>query len=155
MARTGSWNPEVSRPDEDALGRLEWLSDWMDRRYVDPILGLVFPGVGDALGAVVGLYGVKVALSLGAHPVVVARMLINLAFDALLGAIPVFGAIGDFLFRAHLKNVALLRARHEERVRPVDYVIVSAAALAFLAALVVPIVLAVWLLSWAFQMLIN
>lgn len=144
--------PEV---EERSLRQLEQISDWMDRRYVDPIVGLLVPGVGDALGAVVGLYGVNVALRLGAHPVVVARMLLNLAIDALLGAIPILGAFGDFFFRAHTRNVALLRARRSQRVRPVDYFIVLAAAVGFLAALAVPIVLAAWLATWAFHAVGN
>src|SRR5688572_18427034 len=143
----------MSKDDEHALRQLEQLSTWMDRRYIDPILGLLVPGVGDALGAVVGLYGVKVALRVGAHPMVIARMLLNLALDAMLGAVPVVGAFGDFFFRAHIKNVTLLRTRRDDRVRPVDYVVVGAAALGFLLALAVPIVLAAWLLTWVFQQL--
>lgn len=143
----------VSSADERSLRQLEQISEWMDRRYVDPILGLLVPGVGDALGAVIGLYGINVALRLGAHPVVVARMLLNLALDALLGSIPLVGAIGDFFFRAHTKNLALLRARRADRVRVADYIIVIAAAVGFLAALAVPIVLAAWLLTWVFQAL--
>lgn len=142
--------PEV---EERSLRQLEQISNWMDRRYVDPILGLLVPGVGDALGALVGLYGVNVAFRMGAHPVVVARMLLNLALDALLGAVPILGAFGDFFFRAHTRNVALLRARRTERRRPVDYVIVVAAAVGFFAALAVPIVLAAWLATWALQAL--
>jgi hypothetical protein len=143
----------MTQTHEQALARLELLSDWMDRRYVDPMLGLLLPGVGDALGAAIGLYGVRVAVSAGAHPLVVARMLINLALDAILGAVPLFGAIGDFFFRAHTRNVALLRARRAERVRVVDYVVVMVAALAFLVALALPIVIATWLLSWVFHAL--
>lgn len=141
--------------EERSLRQLEQISDWMDRKYVDPIVGLLVPGVGDALGALVGLYGVNVALRLGAHPVVVARMLLNLAIDALLGAIPILGAFGDFFFRAHTRNAALLRARRSERVRAVDYFIVLAAAVGFLAALAVPIVLAAWLMTWVFHALGN
>lgn len=143
----------MSESDERSLRQLEQVSHWMDRRYLDPILGLLLPGVGDALGALVGLYGVNVALRLRAHPVVVARMLLNLALDALLGSVPILGAFGDFFFRAHSRNVTLLRARRLDRVRPADYVIVAAAALGFLAALVVPIVLCAWLLTWAIQAL--
>lgn len=145
--------PATSPANERALRQLEQLGHWMDRRYVDPILGLVMPGVGDALGALVGLYGVNVAFRIGAHPMVIARMLVNLALDAMLGAIPVLGALGDFFFRAHSKNAALLRARRDDRVRPTDYVVVGAAALGFAVALVLPIVLAAWLLTWAIQAL--
>jgi hypothetical protein len=51
--------------------------------------------------------------------------------------------------------VTLLRARRSERVRPVDYFIVLAAAVGFLVALALPIALAAWLATWVFQTLGN
>lgn len=133
--------------DGELLDRLERFSSLLDRRYLDPLLGLVFPGAGDVLGALLGLYGIKIALRIGAHPVVIARMLVNLALDALIGAIPVVGAVGDFFFRANLRNVALLRQHQTRTVRPLDYLVVLGAALTFLTAMIVPLALLAWLLS--------
>jgi len=143
----------MSEAHERSLQKLEQISDWMDRRYVDPILGMLVPGAGDALGALVGLYGVKVALRIGAHPMVIARMLINLTLDALFGAVPIIGLFGDFFFRAHLRNVELLRNRRADGARPGDYAVVALAALAFVTALILPIVAAVFVITWVVRAL--
>ncbi|HSC89364.1 MAG TPA: DUF4112 domain-containing protein, partial [Polyangiaceae bacterium] len=91
---------------------------------------------------------VWVALQLSAHPIVIARMLVNLGLDALLGAIPLLGPIADFFYRANLKNVALLEARRDPRVTGADYAIVVAAGVAFLIALLIPILIVAWLAYW-------
>ena len=138
---------EVIRYDRAARD-LEWLERityWMDRRYVDPLLALLLPGAGDVLGALVGLLTVGVAIRLRAHPALIARMLIHLATDALLGAIPLIGPGIDFFYRAHTKNLQLLRERDVWTSRPSDWLVVGGAALLFAIALSLPIVLLVLL----------
>lgn len=135
-------------PDSRWLELAERLAHWMDRRYLDPILGLLLPGAGDAIGASIGLLGVYAAYRMGAHPVVIARMLIHLAVDSVLGAIPVLGAILDFFYKAHSRNLALLRERDVREPKPSDWLTVGAAALVFVGALLVPIVLVAALVSW-------
>lgn len=139
-----------SEPD---IQQIRVIADWMDKRYVDPILGLVFPGAGDTLGALMGLYAIFVAAKLRVHPVIIARMLVNLGADALLGAIPVLGWIADFFFRAHQRNLRLLEERGR-RGEPTasDWAWVMAAVAFFLIALATPLILLVLagalLLSW-------
>jgi hypothetical protein len=73
-------------------------------------------------------------------------MILNLAADAAGGSIPVLGDIWDFLFRAHARNHALLRARLDEggvSGKASDTWVVLAAVLALLAALAIPVVVAV------------
>src|SRR6187431_662271 len=86
-------DPAAGRPrgpdDDRYLALAERIAYWMDRRYVDPILGFVLPGAGDAIGAGIGLLGIFAAFRMRAHPVVIARMLVHLAVDALLGSIPI------------------------------------------------------------------
>ena len=75
-------------------------------------------------------------------------MLLNLAADAAGGSIPVLGDIWDFLFRAHARNLELLRARAsgaEVRGHWSDTLVVGGALLLALAALAALIVGAVWL----------
>lgn len=132
------------------LRGLESLSRWLDRRYLDPILGFLLPGAGDLLGAALGLLGVVTAVRVKAHPLVLARMLLNLALDALLGALPFFGDFADLLFRAHVRNLELLKSRHERQAKPSDWFVVAAAALLFVCALVVPVWLTVTLLQRLF-----
>ena len=132
-----------------AAREIEWLERiayWMDRRYVDPLLALLLPGVGDVLGALIGLLTVGVAVRMRAHPALIARMLIHLAADALLGSIPVIGPGIDFFYRAHTMNLELLKQRDVWTARTSDWAIVTGAALLFLLALSLPIILLVLLI---------
>jgi hypothetical protein len=107
---------------------------------------LLLPGVGDLLGSALGLYPVLLAWRRRAPKALLVRMLLNLAADAAGGAIPVIGDIWDFLFRAHARNLDLLRARagaSEVRGHWSDYVLVAGAALLLLVALAAPVVLTV------------
>jgi hypothetical protein len=135
---------------ERELELVERLADWMDRRYLDPILGVLLPGAGDVLTSLVGLVSIVVAFRLRVHPVVIARMFLNLAFDALLGAIPLLGDVADIFYRAHTRNLMLLQDRDIHGPQQSDWLVVGAAALAFLAAVSVPIVMGVALLRWLF-----
>jgi hypothetical protein len=135
-------------PEQRHLELAERLAHWMDRRYIDPILGLVLPGAGDAIGAAIGLLGVYAAVRMHAHPVVIARMLIHLAVDALLGSIPVLGAIADFFYKAHSRNLELLRTRDARQPRPSDWLTVAVAATLFIAALLLPLVVVGLLAAW-------
>jgi hypothetical protein len=118
----------------------------LDRRYLDPLLGLVLPGAGDLVGAALGLLGVTLAFRARVHPLVIARMLLNLAVDALLGALPFVGDLADVFFRAHVRNLELLKQRREREAKATDWLIVGAAVLLFVLALTVPIwvTLAIW-----------
>ena len=80
---------------------------------LDPLLGLI-PGVGDFVGAGVSGYIIVLAARAGASPAVLARMVGNVAIDALAGAVPVLGDLADFGWKANAKNVALL----EQHVTP-------------------------------------
>ena len=151
LAGDGVATGRGTSPDRNAsLELAEWLAHWMDRRYIDPLLALLLPGVGDALGAVIGLLGVFAAFKQRAHPLVIARMLLNLAVDALLGAIPFAGPVFDLFYRANSRNLELLRSRDVREPRASDAVLVGGAALLFLAALLAPVFLIAWLVTlWA------
>ena len=74
---------------------------------LDPVLGLV-PGLGDAAGAVLAAWIFLEAIRLGAPRATLARIASNIAIDALVGAVPVLGDVFDIVWKANLKNVALL-----------------------------------------------
>jgi len=91
---------------------------------------------------------VVVAVRRKTGAVVIARMLLNLGLDALLGAVPLIGDLADFVYRANSRNLALLRARGSGRPAGVtDWLVVGGAAVFLLGALLLPWVLIVWLLS--------
>jgi hypothetical protein len=120
----------------------------MDRRYVDPIVGFLVPGAGDVLGSVMGVLGIVVAFRLRVHPIVIARMLLNLALDSLLGIVPLLGDVADIFYRAHSKNLALIQDRGPSEAQPSDWLMVGGAALLFLLAVSLPIVVGVALVRW-------
>jgi hypothetical protein len=127
----------------------ETLAKWMDDRYLDPILGFALPGVGDVIGSVVGLYVVGVALKRRLPLVTVARMLLNLGIDALVGIVPFFGDLFDVAWKANRRNVHLLRQRHEARKNTVgDWLRVIGAFVLLLATLAVPVAAVWWLVHW-------
>jgi hypothetical protein len=143
---------EMQRPDEPAqrdraLEAATTLAHWLDHRFIDPLLGLLLPGVGDLLGSALGIYPVMLAWQRGAPKSLLARMILNLAADAAGGAIPVLGDIWDFFFRAHARNLALLRARAREGAvhgHWSDALVVGGALLVLLAAVALPVAAAIW-----------
>jgi hypothetical protein len=109
----------------------------LDDYLVDPLIGLLLPGVGDAIGALLGLYIVVRAARRGISPVVLVRMLLNLTIDMVIGVLPVLGDIFDFVFKANERNVELLTARAAigGRATGRDWALVAGAAAAFLGFL--------------------
>lgn len=73
----------------------------------DSILGLL-PGIGDAAGALIGLYIVNEARDLGLPRTTLARMVYNLGIDTVFGAVPVVGDVFDVYFKSHKRNVQLI-----------------------------------------------
>ena len=109
---------------EQALVRLEALARLMDSAFVIPgtnirmgldgLIGLL-PVAGDLVAGLVSSYLIWEARRLGASRWVLGRMMANTALDTLVGAVPVVGDAFDVLFRANLKNMALLRRHLEKR----------------------------------------
>jgi hypothetical protein len=153
LARTTSKDPaNTTTPttEDPSLAAARAISRVMDGWYVDPILGFTVPWVGDVISAGLGLYPVTLAWRRGAPKTLIARMLLNLSVDLISGAVPVLGDIWDFFFRAHRRNLDLLRERmsgseirRDRRATAADTAIVAGAALVFLGALSIPIVLLV------------
>jgi hypothetical protein len=140
------------REPERDIAAAESVARWMDDRYLDPLLGLVIPGIGDLVGSALGLYVVGVAVRRRLPLVTVARMLVNLGVDALVGAVPLLGDLFDVAWKANRRNVALLRERHEARHNTAaDWLRVGGALALLLAGLAAPILTAWWLLHWLAQ----
>ncbi|HEX8901865.1 DUF4112 domain-containing protein [Vitreimonas sp.] len=100
------------------------LAEWLDSRFeipgtrlrfgFDSIIGLI-PGIGDLATTFLGAYIVLRARELGAPPLMQARMVLNLAIDALVGAIPLLGDIFDLAFKSHVRNVRMLLRHLDEQ----------------------------------------
>jgi hypothetical protein len=81
---------------------------------LDALLGLI-PGVGDVGSAAVGAYLLRAAVRLGVPSVVIARMLLNVLIDTVIGLIPFVGDLLDVLYRANAKNARLIVEAVEDR----------------------------------------
>jgi hypothetical protein len=136
----------------DTLTR--WLDDVIRipgtniRIGADAILGFFVPGLGDAASGVASLGLLMLAMQRGLPRIVLARMILNLAVDALIGAIPLVGDLFDVTWKANRKNLDLIK-RHEvnphARASTVDYLLVGAGIVIILLAIALPIAVAVWL----------
>jgi hypothetical protein len=118
---------------------------------LDPILGALLPELGDALTAVLSVSLVMVAFRQRVPKWVLARMLINIALDAILGAIPFVGDAFDFAFKANDKNLALIERHRGDPTQPAtwgDRLVVSGVVLVVLACAILPLVLAAALLRF-------
>lgn len=129
--------PVPSTTDDRELVRVKQIARLMDRGFVDPILGFFVPGAGDLVGSAIGLYVVGLALRRKVAPIIIARMVLNLAIDAGIGAIPLIGDLFDLAWKANDKNVALLESRsaHEGRAKLTDWLAVVGAFVALFAVL--------------------
>ena len=119
---------------------------------IDPLLGLV-PGIGDVLGAVLSSWLLVIASRLGAPPPVLARMGLNVAIDALVGAIPFAGDLFDAGWKANVRNLRLMEEWLERPAptRRASGALVAVIAVATLAA-VAALVFAGWqLVAWALR----
>jgi uncharacterized protein DUF4112 len=113
---------------QQALRRLTALATLLDAAFIIPgtnmrmglagIIGLV-PGIGDLIGGAISSYIVWEARRLGAPRWLIARMMLNVMIETGVGAVPVLGDMFDIVFKANLKNLALLKRYLERRgVRP-------------------------------------
>ena len=108
----------------DAVARVEALARLMDGAFVlpgtnirlglDAIVGLV-PVAGDVISGIISSYLIWEARQLGAPKWLIGRMMANTLLDTTIGAIPVVGDAFDIIFRANMKNMALLRRHMEKR----------------------------------------
>ena len=75
---------------------------------LDPIIGLLLPVAGDAIGAIISAYIVVVSVKYGLPKIVIARMVFNIAADFLIGSIPFLGDAVDFVWKVNTRNLRLL-----------------------------------------------
>lgn len=82
---------------------------WMDRRLLDPLIGLVLPGFGDALTSVFAVpYLYLSIVKLKSIPLTLA-IICNILLDVLIGIIPYIGVVGDVFKRAFTRNAVLIK----------------------------------------------
>ncbi len=98
------------------IRRLAWLLDGALRvpgtrfRFgLNSLIGLA-PAAGDAALTAISLYIIYEARQIGLPNAQLARMLGNVAIEAVAGSVPVLGDLFDVTFKANLRNIALIDA---------------------------------------------
>lgn len=80
----------------------------MDKYYLDPIIGLSLPGVGDVITSILALPSLQVSIfQIKSIPLTLA-IIFNISKDIFIGFFPVVGDVFDFLFKANYKNYSLI-----------------------------------------------
>ena len=131
------------------------LDDWFRvpgtsiRFGLDGIIGLV-PGLGDILGGLASSIIVLAAWVRGVPYITLARMVINIAIEVLLGTIPLLGDAFDIAWKANRRNYALI-VRHLQQPRRQtwrDWVYLLLIGGILGAIFLAPIFLILWFLEW-------
>lgn len=139
---------------EKRLRRLAWLLDSSIplpggyRIGLDGLIGLV-PGIGDAAGALASSYIVVEAGRLGASKALLLRMGFNVFIETLIGAIPFAGDLFDLVYKANLRNLALLERHVRDPVRQ------RKSNRAVAAAIIIGVLAIVVLIAWAVMALLG
>jgi hypothetical protein len=120
----GNFERHPAKNADQSVARLEGLARLMDGAFIvpgtnlrlglDAIVGLL-PVAGDVISGLISSYLIWEARQLGAPKWLIARMMANTLLDATVGAIPLLGDAFDLLFRANMKNMALLRRHMQKR----------------------------------------
>ena len=151
----------MPEPMRNHLDRLRSLATVLDdavrvpgtniRFGLDAVLGLL-PGAGDAVTGVMGAYAMVLATRLGAPPIVIARMAMNILVDVATGTIPVLGDIFDVGWKSNRKNVQLLERYQTapQKVSSGSWAVVVIVMLVIIAAIVGVFMFAAWLLRQIF-----
>jgi len=99
------------------LERLGWLMDDVFRVPVlgwrfglDALLGLI-PGLGDTSTSLVSFYILAAAVRYRVPKITLLRMGLNIAFDYVIGSLPVVGDVADAWWKSNRMNLDLLRKR--------------------------------------------
>jgi Domain of unknown function (DUF4112) len=116
---------------------------------IDGLIGLV-PFLGDILAGLASCIIVVAAWFRGVPYVTLARMVVNLALDVLIGTIPVLGDAFDIAWKANRRNYKLL-TRHLQQPHKhtwKDYVFLFCIALVLVVIFAIPVIAIVWLTMW-------
>jgi hypothetical protein len=152
----------MASTEQEKLRRLERFARLLDSAFrvpgtdfrigLDGLAGL-FTGVGDTAGALAASYIIAAAARLGAPRPVLLKMALNVAFDAVLGTIPLVGDIFDFTWKANQRNVRLLEDYLHEPRKTVAVSGLFVAGLCILLLAFIGLIAALWflLLRWLWQ----
>ena len=143
-------------PEGSSNEHLNLIASWLDDRFeipgtsirfgLDALIGWI-PGIGDALAALASLFLVWAAWKRGAARITVLRMMLNLAIEDTLGALPIVGDVAHVAWKANRRNYNLL-IRDDQHLRQhtwQDWLFVIGVCLIMLLLLLAPFVFLIYL----------
>lgn len=81
---------------------------------LDPVIGLI-PWAGDIVSFAISILILSSIVRNGMPFWLIARMVLNIVLDLLIGGVPVLGGIADFFFKANRMNLKLAREYFESQ----------------------------------------
>lgn len=109
--------------NQRGLKDIEKLAKLMDAQFkvpgtnirfgLDSLIGLI-PGVGDLSTFAVSGYMLWIMANNGASGFLLARMVLNILIDAIVGMVPLLGDIFDIAFKANIRNMRLMQQHYTE-----------------------------------------
>ena len=120
---------------------------WMDQRLLDPLIGLVMPGLGDALTSVLTMPFLYLSIvKLKSIPLTLA-IVCNILLDVLIGIIPYIGVVGDVFKRAFTRNATLIKGYVEGDKAVMQEIDRKAVGMAFLIVILCGLIYALFLIA--------
>ena len=145
--------PEPIPFDDPVSEQLAWLLDSSIgigpiTIGLDGLVGLI-PGLGDVITDLMGMLIVVRAMKNGVHRAAILRMVGNLAIDALVGSVPVFGDLFDFAYKANMKNIQIYRESLSGAREPLkDWGFVVLVVVILLVLTILPLLSLFLVLQW-------
>ena len=87
---------------------------YMDKYYLDPLIGLIPGGVGDTISSLVALPFIYYSLCVVKSIPLTLAVIYNILIDVMLGAIPVIGNVFDIFKRSYVDNLKLITGYIED-----------------------------------------
>jgi len=109
---------------------------------LDPVIGILFPGIGDAVTGAGSVGLLALALRRGVPRVILFRMILNILVDVFAGALPIVGDIFDVAYKSNRRNLELIREHEVPESKPtaLDYAIVALGVGLAILSIIVPLV---------------
>ena len=105
------------------LKHIDYLAKLMDAQFrvpgtnfrfgLDALIGLI-PGGGDLSTFAVSGYMLWIMAQNGASGYVLARMVLNVLLDTIIGSIPILGDLFDVVYKANMRNMRLMQEHYRE-----------------------------------------
>ena len=164
--------PEILRPRSSKGGaafsneNLDRLSHLLDdflripgtpiRFGLDGIVGFI-PGAGDIIGGLASSIIIIAAWVRGVPRAVVARMVVNVAIETAVGALPIVGNLFDIGWRANRRNYKLLAESLDlpQKQTASSWLFIAGVCGVLVVLMLIPLLLAGWLLVHATTALHN